>query len=370
MGMMPLIYDRARQSIPLGGSVWISKHMPDEIRHNGMVLIRTGKFYGGPISPSLDLSAHAAAANVWTVDYAPVSAMGTVYQAIYANNKYFFSCNKQVAVYSSDLVKLYVKNVNSDGAAWKFISYANSVLVAGGQTSANDNIAFSTNDGLTWTNSGVASGLSIIGLAHDGTRFVALSAGGVPVTSTNGTNWTVQTTIASGGAQFGSMVWGNGVFVACPYSGTTGVCYTSTDGVTWTQRSIGVAQFFGKVVFLNNQFVAINTSSPYHLCTSSDGITWTAKTNCPLSPNSIIYEGGLYYVVGLWGAMANSSDLTTWSGNTYPYQSHFGTSLIAVYLVNGYRFLCNNGEFLKVVKPGILITEQLSGDTAKYVRVM
>lgn len=154
-------------------------------------------------------------------------------------------------------------------------------------TDAGGGIKHST-DGVTWTQIDPGPGLSQI--AFDGTStYVALryDAG------TNGTNtgyvcsgnpttvgnWTTSTMPSS--LPWSRVVYGNGVFVA--FANNTQSYATSTNGTTWTNRTLATNEEFGGSgdgsenrnfpLFFEGLFYY--WSGNRNLFSSSDGITWT-----------------------------------------------------------------------------------------------
>ena len=65
-------------------------------------------------------------------------------------------------------------------------------------------------------------------------------------------------------------------FVAIQYSGTTSAA-SSTDGITWTLRTMPNASYWYGVTYGNGTFVAVAYTST-SAASSTDGITWTLRT--------------------------------------------------------------------------------------------
>ena len=125
-------------------------------------------------------------------------------------------------------------------------------------------------------------------------------------------------------AYWTSVAYGNSNFVAVSYgkngfSNTSNVAATSTNGITWTSRTIPAGNY-QKVIYANGLFVASTSadgSASSLYSTSTDGITWTART----LPSSI-YQTGVQYGNGLY-LIANfgntssyvyySTDAVTWT---------------------------------------------------------
>lgn len=106
------------------------------------------------------------------------------------------------------------------------------------------------------------------------------------------------------------LAYGNGVFVAVGDTSTTGGAATSTDGITWTARTIAISAF--AVTFGAGVFVAVGTNS---VATSPDGITWTTRTIPNTAWRAISYGAGVFVAIGA-GSTVTSPDGITWTART------------------------------------------------------
>ena len=169
--------------------------------------------------------------------------------------------------------------------------------------------------------------------------FVAVSVGGgvtsIAATSTDGITWT-QRTMPVG--TWYSVTYGGGTFVAVS-SGSTNAA-TSTDGITWTQRTLPADPMWYGVTYGNGTFVAVAYGSSI-AATSPDGITWTQRT-LPASANwnSLSYGGGTFVAATQASTIAATSpDGITWTQRTMPASANWtsvaygGSTFVAV--VNG-----------------------------------
>ena len=122
-----------------------------------------------------------------------------------------------------------------------------------------------------------------------------------------------------------ALTYGNGLFVAALYSGTTpNKVMTSPDGINWTIRqAVGAigwhAAAFGipstGIYAGQGLFVVLAFDGTQRLMTSPDGINWTVRTTATL--DSIVWVhltyGNGYFVAGSLGtSLAYSSDGITW----------------------------------------------------------
>ncbi len=105
-----------------------------------------------------------------------------------------------------------------------------------------------------------------------------------------------------------AVTYGNGIFVAVAGSGSNRVM-TSTDGITWTPRSVaGNNDIWEDVTYGNGMFVAVGSgASGDHVMYSSDGTTWTTTTAA--GDDDAWYE--VTYGNGLFVAVSGSANGTT-----------------------------------------------------------
>ena len=87
----------------------------------------------------------------------------------------------------------------------------------------------------------------------------------VPETTTTTTtlpptlgSWTSRTSAADN--YWGSVAYGNGLFVAVAYTGTGNRVMTSPDGITWTSRTSAADNSWNSVAYGNGLFVAVASS--------------------------------------------------------------------------------------------------------------
>ena len=72
-------------------------------------------------------------------------------------------------------------------------------------------------------------------------------------------------------AAWDSVTYGNGSFVAVAFGSANAA--SSSDGITWAQRTMPVSTSWESVTYGNGSFVAVAFGSSY-AASSSDGITW------------------------------------------------------------------------------------------------
>jgi hypothetical protein len=164
-------------------------------------------------------------------------------------------------------------------------------------------------------------------------------------TSTDGITWTQRTYPFTGVGSPQAFAYGNGVFVACFYTNNAGdgpssVVCTSTDGITWTQRSLPASGYNNQLLYANGKFLI--TSDSGTLFTSTTGVTWTTSTMQSGSWTSFSYGNGKYILTG--GALVLlSTDSITWNVVSVPFSSGSLTACFG----NGFFLLSNGSTYCK-----------------------
>lgn len=177
-------------------------------------------------------------------------------------------------------------STSSDGVTWTMTDFGttNCEAVAFGNgifVLSNAAAIRTSTDGVTWTNRTSGSGSTITTIRYLNNNFL-YTAGTTLGYSTNGTTWTANVV---GTAAHYDVSYGAGVYVAVGNSDTV---RTSTDGTTWTAQTSPFAStaVLMSVVFSNNIFIVIPENSPdratgttfFRYITSTDGITWTSRS--------------------------------------------------------------------------------------------
>lgn len=124
-------------------------------------------------------------------------------------------------------------------------------------------------DGEHWTVQSLPDIYYLTSVANVNNRYIAV--GEIIATSPDATTWTVVTERPK--LQLTSVAYGNGVYVAVGISGTV---MTSTDAITWTDKSISTnSDWFSQIIFTGSEFLAVSSSGTVH--TSTDGTEWNTE---------------------------------------------------------------------------------------------
>lgn len=174
---------------------------------------------------------------------------------------------------------------------------------------------FGTSTSETWT-----------GIAANNTRAVMVTSSGKISYSSNLTSAATWITITpvDATANYSSIVYGNGVFVAVASAGTNR-CATSPDGITWTNRTIA-ASTWQRVIYAGGQFVAVGFAGV--ISTSPDGTTWTSRTSGVAWNLVDIAHNGTEYVAiaGVQQGIIHSSDGITWTTEATVFASNLSSN--------------------------------------------
>jgi LPXTG-motif cell wall-anchored protein len=184
---------------------------------------------------------------------------------------------------------------------WQSVTFGEGLFVAVGEGN-NDSLAMTSLDGITWTrrvtNPNHQRLWSSVEYANG--NFVAVafrnnnSANTDVMTSPDGITWTLRTTpeftdctplSTARCNQFWGLAYGNGAWVAVGWVNSNGASFNvmrSTDnGATWTYVTVPSAQSWRDVTFSGSEFIAVSRDSGPKMMTSTDGITWTERSAPP-----------------------------------------------------------------------------------------
>lgn len=219
-------------------------------------------------------------------------------RAIYANG--LFVILGGTALYTSTDTTTWTSRLSYTSGNAIAIEYANNKFMVVG---ANGFIAQST-DGITWTSSTGNASLTtqtlydVTYMSSTSTWYAYTTSSPYIIKSTDdGSTWTQVSVTGLGSAGKSIATNGNILVIA----GTLSTFYTSTDGASWTSRSLpngfngNYASGTGKVTYDGTVFfISALRSTPtteIGVLTSSDGITWSRQSY--ISGTSVIYGAAL-----------------------------------------------------------------------------
>ena len=238
------------------------------------------------------------------------------FNAVAAGNSGFVAVGVNGQIASSPDGQTWTKRDSGEVGTLTGVVFGGSKYVAV-STSA---LVHSSTNGADWT---AALFRSFNAVAHTGTQYVAVGAGGGVGTSPDALVWTSRTSGQT--VNLRGVAAGAGALVAV---GDTGLIIRSSDaGVTWSPQtvpvSVGVATTILRgVIYAGGQFVAAGDSQIGQrfstvIVTSPDGSTWT-RHDVPYSQTAraITYTGSRYIVAGGSSTVLTSTDAITWTAET------------------------------------------------------
>lgn len=208
-------------------------------------------------------------------------------------------------------------------ATWHKIYFGNGKFCLLSPTSV-----LTSTDGITWVQgSGLVAGGTYSGLTYGNGIYYAVKTGSSQASaSTDGITWTTRT--LPGAFTWGDLTYGNGVFCLPRSDYATNTVYTSTNGITWVSRAVpATSTYWYKVLFNGTVFVMIARAGGNFRATSTDGITWTTGTftytpraSYGIYPPSFGVVGTKFIVNGNNGTYTTSA-MTSTDGVNWTYQN-------------------------------------------------
>jgi hypothetical protein len=248
-------------------------------------------------------------------------------------------------------VSAFDARVSPNQVAFQEVAYSQSlrrfVAVANSGTAAQ-RVATSDDGGITWTARSAANANNWVSVvwAPELNLFVAVAATASVnsvMTSSDGITWTQRTTPNQ---SYSCVCWAPEIrlFVATATSGTGQRIITSPDGITWTSRTTPADNGWSSVCWAAEQgkFVAVSANGTTRSMTSFNGINWTLSP----SPQNNEYtavcwsaERGVFFAVASFFTRgAFSYDGFTW----------FNILTIQTYTFLGCRWIPEWGLFVAV----------------------
>jgi len=163
-----------------------------------------------------------------------------------------------------------------------------------------------SSDGANWsTQTSNTSGL-LDAVVWNGKQLVAVGENGTIVTSDDGIAWSVQTSGTSD--DLDDIAWDGMKYIAVGESGTM---LTSADGLSWSAVNSGVPNWIDSIVWNGEQYVAVGSGGL--VLRSTDGLSWNTETsNTSNWLISVGWNGEQYLAIGINGTIINSNDGINW----------------------------------------------------------
>ena len=248
----------------------------------------------------------------------------------------------ELIAYSTNNGQTWTTTTNASSLGTKnnyTVTYANGKFVAIGQNFSQ----YSTN-GSSWTEGTNVPSQNWYGLAYGNGKFVAISGDSTSTKvmySLDGEDWSTSGITQPSSGRWSAIAYGNNKFVAV---GRENKVMTSTDGLSWDiGEGAGSTQTWNSVTFANNIFVATaGTGGEYYSMWSTDGVNWQVSSGIQDgSFNDSAYgdnDGGRWVTVGngyshqhiYWSDTAKDASTTLTFTNDKAYNSADGTEMTTI----------------------------------------
>lgn len=219
-----------------------------------------------------------------------------------------------------------VAATSPDGATWTSRTLAGSDYYNSGTygpsgfvTVGRSAISSRSVDGITWSYSTLTTASAQwVGVAYGAGKYVAVSGyngnyNSVNVSTDGGATW-AGTYYMPTTRQYKAVAYGSGVWVAIAMS--SAYAAVSSDGYTWTDRSLPASGTWQLITSSGSTFLTVNSAIGTSGATSPDGLSWTTRT-LPFAPSAVGYGAGLF-VIAYATTGATSPDGITWTNRTFP----------------------------------------------------
>lgn len=210
---------------------------------------------------------------------------------------------------------------------------------------------YSSADGLSWAPAPSVSGFggtpytgNLSAVHYNGTSYAIAGENLTILSSTDGLNW-IQRTMGLG--DFNDLASKNGTFVVV---GDRGLVYTSTNGTQWFSKSSGVLEDLYAVTASDSEFLAVGESGI--ILTSPNGTTWTSRISTVTQDLfEALYFDESFYAFGEGFALLVSDNSGDWTSQVAPTRNAIHGAAVS------------QDQFIAVTDLGGILTSPTAGST-------
>jgi len=221
---------------------------------------------------------------------------------------YYIPVSNHRDVYNIRAISYFI-NINNN-RFWWYVTYFDMMLTRNAINSQSWVVDYRSHGGAPFIFN-VTQGEGTFG---DGTRFttrpqatgnfIAVGMNGAMAFSNDGISWTQ---ITVGIANWFGVTYGNGRYVAVGFGGAVA---HSSDGFNWGQITVGAANWL-YVIYINGRYIAVGNNGA--MAHSTNGVNWTQITVGTATWWGVTYGNGRYIAVGSNGIMAHSINGVNWT---------------------------------------------------------
>jgi len=241
------------------------------------------------------------------------------------------------------------------------IAYVNSTFVILGYQYDGYFVSLISSNGRTWDRYVQSFNSATIGgnptsIAYNGTVLCSTTSNGTPakslISSDYGVTWSSSNMPSNHDYVVASD--GSGTFLAARRNSSSATVYTSTDGVTWTSRTIPGALTVTGVGFVLGLFVLVSSTGTT-VYTSADGITWGTTAGAPTNSYMGRFTDNGSIAIGVSNSTISSSEgiYSSTDGRTWTKRESV-SSLVGDGAWDGSKFVvCSGGVSIYTSTDGI-----------------
>jgi hypothetical protein len=322
--------------VPARSAAWVQRALPSSIFYGANAVA-----YGGGIFAAVgngSLAATSPDGVTWTQRALPYTAV--FYSGIvYGNGVFLAVADANRSAISTDGVTWTPRTQAFTGGWQPTVAYGGGQFVA----LSNGLISAASTDGINWQTYSAPAFSPDYATYGNGTFVVVGSGESTCLTSTNGTSWTVRTLPVA--SSWSGIAYGSGLFVVIDKGSGSGspVYLTSPDGIAWTQRALPVSADWRAVTYGDGAFVIVSSGTPSTTLTSTDGLTWTQRA-LPIAAGwrAVGFGGGTFV------ALSNSSTAASASAGIGAFSNVSGATSSSLAL-SGLAAADNGDQYRAVV---------------------
>jgi hypothetical protein len=166
-------------------------------------------------------------------------------------------------------------------------------------------------DGVNWTHHTADRTFNVLGLASNGSTYVAVGNKISIQTSSDGKTWKLikEDEPQNGGLKLNCVAWTGSYYLA---AGDGGRCYTSENGEVWTKQSLPTQGNVLCMTVLQNQVFLFDSQGAVFV--SVDGINWsTRELPNKAVPRAVSWNGSKFVILTVGRKVLQSPDLLQWT---------------------------------------------------------
>lgn len=270
-------YNSSSNANTIDGSSWSYSNFSNSRLWTGLTYGSSGYLAVAYNSNNYDTSSDGIN---WTNNTYDISHPNNLFtKTIHGNGKYLIFANNATGFYSINLTNW--NTFTLPAGNWNLAAYGNNTYIA---AITNSSTIATSNDAITWTQRSLPVSKDWQDMIYAGGYFVLIAQNTNTVLySSDGINWNIETLVSAN--LWKAISYGNNIYVILA-DGSSRINY-SNDLVNWTE-SLGLGFTCTDLTFGNNTFIGVGIGSI--ALTSSNGTTWTQRSINSNNWNNIVFN--------------------------------------------------------------------------------